>query len=747
MHATRIAPGLSYVEIPEAELGLLCGCPENAVKLLMKAGLVRPVKRGGFRFETGPNAVLLSECPVQGGRFANAAEFPVLQMLYRQGMIVPDHPGNTGRRPMLVGLREQLEAQSRYIYLGNYGLAQVADLTAAGMGAEAASERERMKLRFAFGRIRPTEELLDLRVLDAHAVELRGGAFVRRLGPNRYSVIHGKDSVEVDLECGGSRLPLAYELPRASIPRADFAVVHLGEGDGWDKGRPTMGSIVVYRGEPYLVDAGPDLAAALDALGIAPTDLRGIFHTHIHDDHFIGLASLIRAPRRIPYYAVPWVRAGAAAKLAALAGIGEADFGRYFELHDLVEGEWNDIGGLEVKPLFSPHPVETSVLRFRAFGKTYAHWADLSSFAVLDSMVTDDKAAPGISRELARRVKADYLEGADLKKIDSGGGMIHGEAADFAADASGEILVSHTESAEEASRLASSLGPRFRVARFGEASILAPESPSSPRAGAGPSHPSAHALAALEASGLLGPGFPKAVAEALAMTASEVSAPAGARLGQLFPGSLLLLREGRARLLASGEALAVLGPGEAFGEEAIACPGACLFEALALEPLSLVLLPATEVELVPALLWGLCELHQRRLGSARGVFRFVWRPEYSVGLEAIDLEHRGIFDAIREMREAWLRSVELPALAASYASFRRELAAHYRHEEELMERASFPGLREHARIHERILAETAVLEARLASGEAEPELVFDSARNELLEHTLLVDRQYIGALK
>ena len=119
MEKKRILDGVCVVDIPEAGLSVLCGCPANVVKFLARSGVIRPIERDGVRFESGPNAILLSELPVQGGRFCNLGEFPVLQMLYRQGMILPRHPNNTGLRPMIVGLRDQVEAQRRYVYLGN----------------------------------------------------------------------------------------------------------------------------------------------------------------------------------------------------------------------------------------------------------------------------------------------------------------------------------------------------------------------------------------------------------------------------------------------------------------------------------------------------------------------------------------------------------------------------------------------------------------------------------------------------
>ncbi|MFH2010046.1 MAG: cyclic nucleotide-binding protein, partial [bacterium] len=86
-----VATGVSWVGIPEADLYLLCGCPADAVKHLMRRGLILTKHRDGVSFETGPNAILLSDLPVQHGSFANLSEFPVLQMFYRQGMLVPGH--------------------------------------------------------------------------------------------------------------------------------------------------------------------------------------------------------------------------------------------------------------------------------------------------------------------------------------------------------------------------------------------------------------------------------------------------------------------------------------------------------------------------------------------------------------------------------------------------------------------------------------------------------------------------------
>ena len=474
MKIVEVGTGIKLVEIPESGLSILCGCPENAYKLLKRAGLIEKVEGGGRTWESGPNAILLSEFPVQGGRFCNLIEFPVLQMLYRQGMIIPGHPNNRGERPLLIGHRDDLEAMARYVHLGNYGLANREALVEAGLGEEAADELLAMKRHFAFGSFRSTEELLEFRVIEGPAIELRKGSFLRRLGPNRYQIFHGAESVEVDLSLpAGASYPLPYELPRRSFSREQFSVVHIGEGDGWDVDRPCMSSLVVHRGRVWLVDAGPNVRESLAALGLGSNDLEGVFVTHAHDDHVVGLTALLQSERRLRFLAVPWVRATVEGKLEALAGLDSEVFREIFAVRDLGEGEWNDVEGLEVMPFLSPHPVETTCMRFRAHAgsdqRSYAHLADLSSFAVIDAMTRNGSTGSGISPSFAERSKAAYLEAADLKKIDSGGGMIHGEALDFRGDSSGDLILSHREAS-----IPLPSGVRGRVAEFGEESVLIP---------------------------------------------------------------------------------------------------------------------------------------------------------------------------------------------------------------------------------------------------------------------------------
>ena len=471
LRKVEVGPGIAWVEAPEAGLSVLCGCPADAVKSLKRQGLIVEGEVGGRRCESGPNAILLSDVMLQNGAFCNMAEFPVLQMLYRQGMILPGHPNNVGVRPLLIGTRQQVDAQLHYIHRGNYGLVGEAELAAAGIGPELRSEILAFKNRFAFGHIRHPSELLETRILDDQPILLRGGVCLSRLALNVFEFRLGEDRLQVDLTLQpGATYQPPYDLPSCRVGRDYFSIIHCGDGNGWDPERPSMGSVLTFQGRVYLIDAGPNVNYTLDALGIGVNEIVGLFHTHCHDDHFAGLTTLLRADHRLKYYATPLVRASVTKKLSALMAISEAMFAECFEIHDLEFDRWNEINGLDVMPLLSPHPVETNIFLFRALSqsgyRSYAHLADIVARDVLHGMLAKP-GEEGISQAFFERVMADYARPADLKRVDVGGGLIHGLAADFKQDKSGRLLLSHLDRPlnEEERRIGSD-------APFGKADLL-----------------------------------------------------------------------------------------------------------------------------------------------------------------------------------------------------------------------------------------------------------------------------------
>jgi hemerythrin len=443
---SQVAPGLYWVAIPEAHLFLQCGCVEDSVKHLIRRGLITPVEKNDISWETGPNAILLSDLMLQGGHFSNLAEFPVLQMLYRQGMGIPGHPNNTGRKPLLIGNANQIRAQLEYIHRGNYGLLSFEELREAGLSSAEAELVWNLKMAFAHGKIERSDDLIDSIVLTSGETEISNGVCIRRDAINEFTISYKGETVSVNLNIPVTqRYPAPYPLGFHNIKREYFGVVHSGQGDGWDINRPCMASIIVYQGKIYLVDAGPNIAYCLIALGIGINEIEGIFHTHCHDDHFAGLPTLLLSDHRIKYFAAPFVRASVFKKLSALLSLPEEDFFEFFDVQDIQEGAWTDINGLEVKPLLSPHPVETTTLTFRTlWGGRYYTYAHLTDIISCDRLRAKQDGVHRLPAGYLQRVIDGYLTEVDLKKIDIGTDIVHGRATDFEEDNSDRIILAHT---------------------------------------------------------------------------------------------------------------------------------------------------------------------------------------------------------------------------------------------------------------------------------------------------------------
>jgi hemerythrin len=194
-----------------------------------------------------------------------------------------------------------------------------------------------LKLAFAFGRIRPSVELVDYRTVGDGPVEISAGVTVRRLATNKFEIAYQGQKTVVDLNLApGESYEAPYTLGQHRIELQYFGVVHSGEGDGWDMRRQSMGSIVMYQGRYYLIDAGPNILETLKSLGIDVGEIEGIFHTHSHDDHFAGLPALLASGRPMKYFATPLVRESVMRKLSALLSIDESMFAELFDVRDLV---------------------------------------------------------------------------------------------------------------------------------------------------------------------------------------------------------------------------------------------------------------------------------------------------------------------------------------------------------------------------------------------------------------------------
>ena len=470
MRKLPVLPGVWWVDIPEEDLSILCGTPMDITKHLMKLGFIKEVEKNGVNYHTGPNAILLSDAQVQNGYFWNLAEFPLLHMMYRQGMALPGHPGFKKKKPLLIGIPEIISGISNYVRRGLYGLFSKDEMRKCGVPDNDIENLWNLKQCFAGGKIKRIEELIDIALLNQTGGRITKNLSIERFELNRYRLITSNDTVEIDMNLPEQKkLHPSYGLKHSTIDPMGFSVVHIGEGNGWDPGRPCLGSLITYKGRKYLIDTGPHVLFSITHLGMSINEIDAVFLSHIHDDHFSGISEFLNRDKPITIYAVKPVIETLKFKFKSLVNSDENILSHMADIRSLPLDTWTNINGMEIMPMWSAHPVETSLFYVRSKEgnnyRMYGHIADILSQEIMNMHTRNGK----INESFSKKIITSYSWKCDVKKIDAGRGFIHGYAEDFVNDASKTIVLAHTE------KQASEEDKKYGVeVDFGDLEVLIP---------------------------------------------------------------------------------------------------------------------------------------------------------------------------------------------------------------------------------------------------------------------------------
>jgi hemerythrin len=80
-----------------------------------------------------------------------------------------------------------------------------------------------------------------------------------------------------------------------------------------------------------------------------------------------------------------------------------------------------------------------------------------------------------------------------------------------------------------------------------------------------------------------------------------------------------------------------------------------------------------------------------------------WRSQYSVGIEAVDHEHRELIDLINRLHEAASARGSKDEVIAFFGDLYRGISAHFALEERFMRDRKYDHLDEHKNNHEQLL--------------------------------------------
>lgn len=80
-----------------------------------------------------------------------------------------------------------------------------------------------------------------------------------------------------------------------------------------------------------------------------------------------------------------------------------------------------------------------------------------------------------------------------------------------------------------------------------------------------------------------------------------------------------------------------------------------------------------------------------------------WKDHYSVGVEAVDHEHREMIDLINEVHENLLAGADEPDVSAFLGEIFRAISAHFALEERFMRQHRYDQFSQHKEAHEELL--------------------------------------------
>ena len=127
---------------------------------------------------------------------------------------------------------------------------------------------------------------------------------------------------------------------------------------------------------------------------------------------------------------------------------------------------------------------------------------------------------------------------------------------------------------------------------------------------------------------------------------------------------------------------------------------------------------------------------------------FEWKTEYAVNIAAIDAQHQNLFAIGRELYAAMSTGQGKNIMGQILERLVQYTAAHFAHEERLLQLYKYPGLAQHKAQHEALVKQVLVFQAEFDDGRASmASQVLPFLKDWLDKHIKVSDQAYAPHLK
>lgn len=127
---------------------------------------------------------------------------------------------------------------------------------------------------------------------------------------------------------------------------------------------------------------------------------------------------------------------------------------------------------------------------------------------------------------------------------------------------------------------------------------------------------------------------------------------------------------------------------------------------------------------------------------------FSWNQKYSVGVQAVDSQHMGLFSILNELHAGMMSGQGKDLTGPMLKKLLEYTRTHFRDEERMMAKTLYPGLTEHKVLHQELVKQVDSYVARFERGEITLNAhLLNFLRDWLTSHIQKTDQQYSGWMK
>lgn len=251
---------------------------------------------------------------------------------------------------------------------------------------------------------------------------------ITHFGIDKYKIKQENEMLYIDFnKLQGSQLP-SWRPTYSDNPEkiCKFGIRILGASSGFDPSNPSTSYLLYLNHERYLWDCAPFIENMLEATGVSIYQIKGIFVSHIHDDHVVDIIRFMRHGKfKLEIITTLEIKECFIKKISVLTGLSKATIIARFRWRIIRPGTQSSINGYKFDWHYGIHSIPTIGVTISRDNHSLVISGDTAFKSIIQKMkfenVIDEKRAQTIL-DLPKK---------GLAIMDAGDAIIHGKPEDY----------------------------------------------------------------------------------------------------------------------------------------------------------------------------------------------------------------------------------------------------------------------------------------------------------------------------